>query len=66
MEINNINLIGKEILIERGLLKEIITITKVEKIVTDVYSVRGFNSKRTMTMTMHKDEIQDNLIIDEK
>lgn len=66
MEINNTNLIGKEILIERGLLKEIITITKVEKIVTDVYSVHGFNSKRTMTMTMHKDEIQDNLIIDEK
>lgn len=66
MKINNIDLIGKEILIKRGLIKEVITVTKVDKIVEGVYSIHGHNSRRKMVATMTDEEIDLRLVRGDK
>ena len=55
-------LIGKEILVKRGRLTESMVIEFISQISKDVFSVTGSNSKRSMTVTMLNDEINESLI----
>ena len=55
-------LIGREILVKRGRLQESMVIKSISKIATNIYSVTGSNSKRSMTVTMLSDEINESLI----
>ena len=55
-------LIGKEILVKRGRLTESTVIEFISQISKDVFSVTGSNSKRSMTVTMLNDEINESLI----
>ena len=55
-------LIGKEILVKRGRLTESMVIESISQISKDVFSVTGSNSKRSMTVTMLNDEINEFLI----
>ena len=55
-------LIGREILVKRGRLIESMVIESISQISKDVVSVTGSNSKRSMTVTMLNDEINESLI----
>lgn len=55
-------LIGREILVKRGRLIESMVIESISQISKDVFSVTGSNSKRSMTVTMLSDEINESLI----
>ena len=55
-------LIGREILVKRGRLIESMVIEFISQISKDVFSVTGSNSKRSMTVTMLNDEINESLI----
>lgn len=55
-------LIGREILVKRGRLTESMVIESISQISKDVFSVTGSNSKRSMTVTMLNDEINESLI----
>lgn len=56
------NLIGREIIIKRGRLNENMIIEEITEIFSNVFSVKGRNLKRQMTITMDINEINENIL----
>lgn len=54
-------IVGKQILVKRGRLLEVMIVENVEQLLPSVFSISGRNEKRTMTITMTKEEIELNL-----